>query len=52
MIVQRLWFSDTKNLGKTQMGSPRNGGAKCRWGMLNAGAVAGNWQLSTRSVST
>jgi len=27
-----------------------NGGAKCRWGGLNAGAVAGNWRLSARSV--
>ena len=27
-----------------------NGGAKCRWGRLNAGAVAANWQLSMRSI--
>ena len=27
-----------------------NGGVKCRSGRLNAGAVAENWQLSTRSV--
>jgi len=27
-----------------------NGGSKCRWGRLNACAVAYNWRLSTRSV--
>jgi len=34
---------------KLKLGHP-NGGAKCRWGRLNAGAVAENWRLSTRSV--
>jgi len=28
-----------------------NGGAKCGWGRLSAGAVAENWRLSTRSVA-
>ena len=27
-----------------------NGGAKCRWDRLNAGAVAANWRLSSPSV--
>jgi len=27
-----------------------NGGAKWRWGTLNAAEVAENWRLSTRSV--
>jgi len=27
-----------------------NRGTKCRWGRLNAGAVAANWQLLTRSI--
>jgi len=27
-----------------------NGGAKCRWGRLNTGAVAENWRLSMRSI--
>jgi len=27
-----------------------NEGSKCRWGRLNAGEVAENWQLSTQSV--
>jgi len=27
-----------------------NRGTKCRWGRLNAGAVAENWRLLTRSV--
>jgi len=34
---------------KLKQGHP-NGGAKCRWGRLNAGAVAANWRLSTRSA--
>jgi len=40
---------------KSQQNSNRitpNGGAKCRWGRLNAVAVAAYWQLSTRSVVT
>ena len=32
-------------------GVTRNGGAKCRCGRLNAGAVAEKWRLSTWSVS-
>jgi len=39
--------------GKSRQNSNRialNGGAKCRWGRLNAGAVAQNWRLSTWSV--
>jgi len=38
---------------KSQQNSNRvipNGGAKCRWGGLNAGAVAENWQLPTWSI--
>jgi len=31
-------------------GEPPNGGAKCRWGSLNAGAVVTNWRLSTLSI--
>jgi len=31
---------------KLKRGHP-NGGAKCRWSRLNAGAVAANWRLST-----
>ena len=27
-----------------------NGGAKCRWGRLNAGAIAADWRLSTQNV--
>jgi len=44
--------SVAENLGETQTGSPPspNGGAKCRWGMLNAAEVAENRRLSTRSV--
>jgi len=30
--------------------SHHNGGAKCRWARVNAGAVAENWRLSTPSV--
>jgi len=41
-----LVFGDEKR-GKTQMGS-LNGGARCRWGRLNAGAVAENLQLDTK----
>jgi len=32
-----------------KLGHP-NGGAKCRWGRLNAREVAENWRLSMRSV--
>jgi len=37
-------FSVANDLDKTQTGSPvtANGGAKCRWSRLNAGAVAEN----------
>jgi len=27
-----------------------DGGAKCGWGKLNTGAVAGNWRLSMQSI--
>jgi len=27
-----------------------NAGIKCRWGRINAGAVAENWRLLTRSI--
>jgi len=33
---------------KLKWGYP-NGDARCRWGRLNAGAVAENWRLSTQS---
>ena len=41
---QRLRFSVANDLDKTQTGSPvtANGGARCRWARLNAGAVAEN----------
>ena len=35
---------------KIQMELYPNRGAKCRWGRLNVGKAAENWQLSTRSV--
>ena len=34
---------------KLKRGHP-NGGTKCRWGRLNAGAVAAHWWLSTCSI--
>jgi len=34
-----------KILAKFKWGHP-NRGNKCRWGRLNAGAIAANWQLS------
>jgi len=46
---QGLYFPVAENLGKTQPGHP-NEVAKCRWGRLNAGAVAENLRLSMRSV--
>jgi len=49
-IAQELWFSGAENLDKTQTGVTPNGGTKCRWGRLKAGAIAENWRLSTRSV--
>ena len=36
--------------GQNSNGVTRNGGAKCRWGRLNADAVAENWRLSMRSI--
>jgi len=36
---------------KLNQGHP-NGDAECRWGRLNAGAVAENWRLSTQVLST
>jgi len=40
MIAQGLLFSDTKGLGKIQMGSPPTT-------MPNAGGVGKSWQLLT-----
>ena len=31
-IVQRLYFSEAKDLREIRSGSPPYGGAKCRWG--------------------
>jgi len=48
MIAQGL-FLTPKILAKLNRNHP-NGGAKCRWGRLNAGMVAENWRHSTQSV--
>jgi len=42
-------YSRAKISAKLKLGHP-NGGTKCRWGRLNAGAVADNWRLATRSA--
>jgi len=39
-----------RKLQQNSNGVTPNGGAKCRWGRLNADGVAQNWRLSTRSV--
>ena len=36
---------------QNSFGVTPNGGAKCRWGRLNAGAVAANWWLSMRRIA-
>ena len=48
-IAQRLVFCCRKSGQNSNRVTP-NGGAKCRWGRSNAGEVAENWRLSTRSV--
>jgi len=45
-----LVFFRAEIIGKNSNGVIPNGGAECMWGRLNAGEVAANWRLSTRSV--
>jgi len=44
-----LVFWCRKSGQNSKQGYP-NGGTKCRWGSLNAGAIAANWQLLTWNV--
>jgi len=49
-ILLGTCFLMPKISANLKRGHTQNGGARCRWGTLNAGELAENWRLSTRSV--
>jgi len=50
VLLKRLNVEPRQKSRQNSNGVTPNGGAKCRWSRLNAGALAAHWRLSTRSV--